>query len=171
MENQAGAGTVQVLLVAGEDHLDQAIRQILAEGSSRIELLVSRPRGGSPRSLPGDEGPRRHARRLPVRQAEGVIRYLDVDEIDWIEAANQYVRLHSGKKTYLIRESMARLESWLDPERFLRIHRSAIVHLDRVEELRMSSPAHRWAVLRNGESLRVSPQSWEALQAALLGCS
>jgi two-component system LytT family response regulator len=125
------------------------------------------PAGAEEATIPGRV--RRYARRLPARKAADVIRYFDVGQIDWIEAASQYARLHVGREAHLIRESMARLASWLDPEQFLRVHRSAIVNLDRIRELRTDSPSHRWAVLHDGTRLAVSPQSWEALKAALLG--
>ena len=61
--------------------------------------------------------------------------FVRLDEVDWIEAARNYVRLHVGAKTHLLRESLSHLETRLDPDRFVRIHRSAIVNLDRVKEL------------------------------------
>lgn len=151
---------IEVLIVAGEDQLRQAMLRLLEEGSAPLAINLRRSGAGKPE---------RYARRLPVRPKEGVIRYLAVENIDWIEAANQYVRVHTERKGHLIRESLARLESWLEPERFLRIHRSVIVNLERIEELRIESPTHRWAVLRSGQSLRVSPPHWEKLQAALFG--
>lgn len=163
-------GTIQLLVLAGEYPLREALRQFLEEGSAiTVAIRWQRAGGGLEGVSAAGARPERYARRLPVRKAADVVRYLDVEQIDWIEAASQYVRLHAGKEGHLIRESMARLASWLDPERFLRIQRSAIVNLDRVQELRTDSPAHRWAVLQNGKSLPVSPQFWEPLQAALLG--
>jgi len=119
---------------------------------------------------PGQEESHPYVRRLPVRRSGGVILYLAVEQLDWVEAADQYVRLHAGKERYLVRESMRCLESWLDPKRFLRIHRSVIVNLMRVRELRSESPKERWAVLVNGKSLQVSQGRWKALQDALMMC-
>ena len=73
--------------------------------------------------------------RLLVR-AEGRILFLRVDEIDWVGAQGNYAELHVGAGSYLVRETMAELEARLDPRRFLRVHRSTIVNLDRVRELR-----------------------------------
>lgn len=161
------AGAIQVLVLADEGSLRAAIDELFAEGM--VAAAVGWRRAPAVPEAARDAGTRRYVRRLPVRKPADVIRYLDVEQIDWIEAASQYARLHVGKEGHLIRESMARLASWLDPERFLRIHRSVIVNLDRVLEIRVDSPSRRWAVLRNGRSLPVSPASWETLQTALLG--
>ncbi|HEX2167087.1 MAG TPA: LytTR family DNA-binding domain-containing protein, partial [Longimicrobiales bacterium] len=72
--------------------------------------------------------------RLVVRSG-GRILILRVSEIDWIEAASNYVRLHAGGREYLLRETMTALESKLDPMEFVRIHRSTIVRVDRIREL------------------------------------
>ncbi len=74
------------------------------------------------------------AQRFMVRSAGRVV-FLKADEIDWIEAADYYARLHVGSSSYLLRESMNDLEATLDPNQFVRIHRSAIVNLDRVREM------------------------------------
>lgn len=73
--------------------------------------------------------------RLLVR-AEGRILFLRVAEIDWVGARGNYAELHVGAEAYRVRETMADLEARLDPRRFLRVHRSTIVNLDRVRELR-----------------------------------
>jgi DNA-binding LytR/AlgR family response regulator len=145
----------ELVIQGGVNELREALSRLFEAGSRPVDVTVH-------------WRPAHHARRLPIRPAEGVIRYIDVEQIDWIEAANQYAKLHVGKKGYLVREPMARLASWLDPGRFQRIHRSAIVRLDAVEELRLSPPR---AVLRGGAVLPVSPQRWTALQAALFGWS
>jgi two-component system LytT family response regulator len=93
--------------------------------------------------------------RLAIKTA-GRVFFLKVDEIDWIEAADYYVKLHVGGKSHLLRESMSRLERRLDPECFMRIHRSTIVNLERIKELR-SQPAGEFRVcLDDGTQLRLS---------------
>jgi two-component system LytT family response regulator len=72
--------------------------------------------------------------RLVIKSA-GRIVFLRVEEIDWIEAADNYVRVHAGRDAHLIRETLQSLEKRLDPCRFLRIHRSSLVNLDRIREL------------------------------------
>ncbi len=70
-----------------------------------------------------------------VVKTSGRIFFLDVGEIEWIEAADTYVRLHVGRESHLVRGTMNRLETKLDPNKFLRIHRSIIVNLERIKEL------------------------------------
>jgi two-component system LytT family response regulator len=75
-----------------------------------------------------------HIERLVVKQA-GRVFFLGVEEIDWVEAADAYVRLHAAGKSYLVRGALGVLESRLDPTKFLRIRRSAIVNITRIKEL------------------------------------
>jgi two-component system LytT family response regulator len=82
--------------------------------------------------------------------------YVDVAEIDWVEACANYLRLHAGKTTHLVRETMARIEARLDPSRFLRIHRSAIVAVDRVREIRPLFSGAYAVLLRDGTKLTLS---------------
>jgi len=87
-----------------------------------------------------------------------------VDEIDWIEAADYYVQIHVGPKAYLHRETMQRLEAELDPARFVRIHRSAIVNQTRIRELRHQGRRDMVVVLSDGAELRVARSHREKLQ-------
>lgn len=80
---------------------------------------------------------------------------LPVTKIDWIGADNYYARLHVGTKTHLLRESLSSLETRLDPSRFARVHRAAIVQLDRVKELR-TTPRGDEAILHDGSRIPVS---------------
>jgi two-component system LytT family response regulator len=100
------------------------------------------------------EAGREYMTRLSIKDA-GRVLFLDVAEVDWIEAADYYVQLHVGGKSYLHRESMQRLEERLDPGRFLRIHRSAIVNRQRVKELRHKG-RELVCVLASGVSLKVA---------------
>lgn len=72
--------------------------------------------------------------RIPVR-SEGRVRVVDLAEVDWIGAADNYVSLHAGNREYLVRDTVAHIEQRLDPAHFVRIHRSTIVRLDRIVEL------------------------------------
>lgn len=76
----------------------------------------------------------RYLERIVVK-SPGRIFFLDVAQIDWIEAADTYVRIHVGRDSHLVRGTMNRLETRLDPNRFLRVHRSTILNLKRVKEL------------------------------------
>src|ERR1700730_5660657 len=77
---------------------------------------------------------KKHLEKLIIRQG-GRVLFLRTDEIDWIEAAGNYVRLHAGKEEYLYRETMQKLEAQLNPDRFARIHRSTIVNIERIKEM------------------------------------
>src|SRR5215469_6298375 len=72
--------------------------------------------------------------RIAVRKNDRVL-LVALSEIDWIEAADNYVCLHCGPETHTLRETMTEMESRLDPARFVRVHRSAIVNIDRIKEL------------------------------------
>ena len=104
--------------------------------------------------------------RVTIKNAGSVI-FLPTTGIDWIEAADYYASLHVGEKTHLLRRSMNDLESDLDPAQFCRIHRSTIVNLDRVRELRFDSDAEYELVLADGTKLRLSRRYRKDLQARL----
>ena len=86
----------------------------------------------------------------------GTVFFLKTDEIDWISAEENYVRLHSGKASYLLREKISGLEAQLDPARFRRIHRSTIVNIDRIQRLHPHSHGDCHVVLLDGTELILS---------------
>jgi two-component system, LytTR family, response regulator len=100
--------------------------------------------------------------RIAIRDIGRVV-FVSVDEIDWIEAADYYVQIHVGPKAYLHRETMQRLEAELDPNRFVRIHRSAIVNQSRIRELRHQGRRDMVVVLSDGAELRVARSHREKL--------
>ena len=100
--------------------------------------------------------------RLVIRAA-GRITFLRVDEIDWIEAADNYVRVHVGKEAHLMRETLQSLEKRLDPGKFLRVHRSHLVNLERVRELRPIFHGDYLVKLVNGTELTLSRNYREKL--------
>jgi two-component system LytT family response regulator len=104
--------------------------------------------------------------RLTIKNAGAVI-FLPTADIDWIEAADYYASLHVGSKTHLVRRSMNDLESDLDPAQFCRIHRSTIVNLERVRQLRFDSDAEYELVLADGTKLRLSRRYRKDLQGRL----
>lgn len=92
---------------------------------------------------------------------------VEADDIDWIEAHDDYAGLHVGTQLYLLREPLHQLSLRLDPRRFLRIHRSAIVRLDRVAELEALPNRDCMLRLKNGTPLRASRTYIDPLRAAL----
>jgi two-component system LytT family response regulator len=91
-----------------------------------------------------------------VFKSRGSILFLPVSEIRWIAAEENYVRIATSSDTHLLRETMARLEERLDPEMFLRVHRSSIVNLQYVKEVRTESNGDFSVVLVNGQKVAMS---------------
>jgi two-component system LytT family response regulator len=94
-------------------------------------------------------------RRLVVRSGSSLV-FLQPEDVDWIEAADYYVQLHVGPSVHLLRESLHSLEARLDPAEFVRIHRSAIVNLDRVQAVRAERSGQSVVVLADGTCLKLS---------------
>jgi two-component system, LytTR family, response regulator len=91
-----------------------------------------------------------------VVKASGNVVFLDVDDVDWIEAAGVYVYLHAGPRVHLYRSSVTQLLQRLDPRRFVRVHRSAAVNMARIRELRARSHGDFTVVLQNGTEVAMS---------------
>jgi len=81
---------------------------------------------------------------------------ISVDDVDWVETYGNYLKLHAGAKTYLLRETMNNLAARVDPEKFPRIHRATLVNLDRVSELQPISGGQYAVVLDDGTTLILS---------------
>lgn len=98
---------------------------------------------------------RRKSERVVVR-TNGKVVFLRADEISWVEAAGNYVNLHAGNEAYVLRESMKNMETRLDPELFVRIHRSAIVNVNRIRELQPWFHGEYVVILHDGTRLMAS---------------
>jgi len=105
--------------------------------------------------------------RVAVRSGGRVV-FLKIDEIDWVEACDNYVCLHCGKDNHLLRETMSEIELRLDPARFIRVHRSAIVNLDRIRELQPWFRGDYRVILRDGTELTLTRTHREKLESRLL---
>jgi len=104
--------------------------------------------------------------RLVVKSG-GRLFFLRADEIDWIEAAGNYVRLHVGTEAHMLRETMNSIEARLNPELFVRIHRSHIVNIERIKELQPWFNGEYVVILRNSTRLTLSRGYREKLQERL----
>jgi two-component system LytT family response regulator len=104
--------------------------------------------------------------RIAVPRAGGVL-MLPADAIDWVEAVDYLTRLHAGRASHLLHESLASLERRLDPAQFVRVHRSAVVRLDRVRELRADARGALTVVLTDGTELPVSRRRRARVRALL----
>src|SRR5215469_6039449 len=105
----------------------------------------------------------RAAERLVVR-SQGRVQFLSIADIDWIEAAGYYACLHVGNDTHVLRRSLSELEQDLGDEKFIRIHRSIIVNVDRIRELEIQTGGEYEVVLRSKERLRLSRRYRKRLQ-------
>lgn len=115
-------------------------------------------------ALPGSAP--RGADRIVVRNRDAVT-FVRTETIDWVEAARDYVRLHVGREAHLIRETLSGVYGKLDPARFVQIHRSAIVNLDRIAELQPFFHGEYVAILNNGSRLKVGRRWRDGLARAL----
>ena len=97
----------------------------------------------------------REKQRIVVKSS-GRVFFVKVDDIDWIEAEGNYVRLHMGAQSHLLRETMKGMEAALDPERFIRIHRSTIVNTERIKELQPLFHGEYAVLLQDGTRLVAS---------------
>ena len=134
------------ILKAHDRHFTRRVLDFLAEAKS-----------GSPMD-----------RRLVVK-SEGRVVFLKMDEIDWIEAAANYVRLQAGSQSYLMREGIGHIAARLDSNQFLRIHRSIIVNVHRIKELQPCNRGEYMVILTTGKELSCSRGYRARLQQLIAG--
>jgi len=91
-----------------------------------------------------------------IVKAAGRIRFVKTDDISWIEADDKYVHLHTGKSAQMVRQTLGAMETQLDPVKFLRIHRSAIVNIERIQELQPMFGGEHVVVMEDGTKLTLS---------------
>lgn len=125
---------------------DQLKRAQAGELSQRLTALLAEVR---------PEPKTKHLERIAVKST-GRVTFVKVEDIDWVEAADNYVNLHAGSENHLHRETMASLESQLPPEKFIRISRSTIVNLDRIKELQPLFHGDYSVILNHGTKLTLS---------------
>lgn len=133
-------------------HLENRHRAALSEQLLSVVASLRRPAAPGPRIMV---------------KAGGRIVFLDVDGIDWAEAEGNYVRLHVGAESYLVRQTMVEVLTTLGETRFVRIHRSRLVNVGRIDELRVAGGGECDVVLRSGIRLGVSRTARESLQQRL----
>jgi two-component system, LytTR family, response regulator len=92
--------------------------------------------------------------------------FVEVNEIQWIEAADYYCCLHVGKNSLMLRETVKQLANTLDPKKFVRIHRSIIVNVGEVREIVRDGRSEGSVVLKSGQRLKMSKAGWQNLLAA-----
>jgi len=115
-------------------------------------------------ALRGESGKDRYPRRF-LAKSGNISSVVSASDIEWIEAADYYVCLHANGKTHLLRESIAAMESKLDPRKFVRLHRSAIVSINHVREIHRDGRTEGWVLLSTGERVRLNKTGWKKLIA------
>jgi two-component system LytT family response regulator len=143
------------------------IKALLEEvlGEQRAQALTA---GNGGAAVPaGATVPRaRYLDRLMVKH-DGRVFFVKVTDVDWFEASGNYVRVHVGRASHLIRETMHGIEAQLDPNLFARIHRAVIVNMDRIRELQPWFAGDYIVILRDGRQLKLSRTYREALQSRM----
>jgi two-component system LytT family response regulator len=135
---------------------DQRFDAALSRVKSRLDEVHRREFGASVvRALAAQPAPGPYLDRLAVKTG-GITRFVRVTDIDWIEAAGVYVDLHVSRKMILYRSSLSDLARLLDPRRFVRVHRSAIVNIESIEQLEPLSHGEFEVLLKSGSRCRVS---------------
>jgi two-component system LytT family response regulator len=131
--------------------------------TERFERALERAKArlGERKSVPGER-----PQRLAVRDGTRV-HVIPLEKLDYAEAQDDYVALHSGGKSYLKQQTIGSLESLLDPARFVRVHRSAIVNLERVARIEPYAKESRVAILTDGTRLPVSRSGYSRLLEAM----
>jgi two-component system LytT family response regulator len=176
---------LQAFEVAAVDYLvkpfdDERFEQSLARARRMLELEeVDKLRSRLLDVLRGERGERRsdavpaapgrggeYLERIPV-EMRGKVRVVPASEIEFIVASGPYAELYSGDRKYVIRESMQNLEDRLDPNKFIRTHRSVIVRIDLIETLHKGAGGDYEVQLKSGRRLRVSRSRLEALEKKL----
>lgn len=153
-----------------DDRFDQALQRArriieLNEVDRLRSRLLSVLQGerAMDRAVPTDGSREGYLERIPV-EMRGKVRVVPVAEIDFIVASGPYAELYSGDRKYVIREAMQTLEDRLDPDSFIRTHRSVIVRLDLIETLHKGAGGDYEVQLKSGRRLRVSRSRLEALE-------
>jgi len=148
----------------------EACRQRVAEVRRRGAEAVRPEHEGAPGEgeVPAHDPARRnpYLERLVIK-SRGRVFFMRIDALDWIEACGDYVSLHAGEKSWLLRRTMNEMEARLDPRAFARVSRSAIVQLDRVQELVPTARGEHIVRLANGRELKLTRLYREKLEALL----
>ena len=139
-----------------------------------VRRAVERIRGGA-RDTSGDlarllerlsQSAAPQAGRLPIKR-DGSVTFVRTDDIDWLEADGDYVRIHAGKATHVVRDTIAELTAKLPAERFVRVHRSIVVNTERIREVQPWFKGDYVLILNDGTKLR-SGRTYRAVVQALI---
>jgi two-component system LytT family response regulator len=152
---------IQAFDACALDYLLKPVREArLAQAVARAKAEILKRRAGEPSDA------------LPIRRvllrSGATSYYIDVDDIDWIEADTYYARIWTGARSHLLRQSLAQLETMLDPRRFVRIHRSAIVNARKVRAIGRVALGKYCVRLHDGRQLPMSRDRRRDVTALIL---
>jgi two-component system, LytTR family, response regulator len=146
------------------ERLATALERVRRKIAAETALLTREQLAAVLRGLQTSEDSKPYASRFLVRDGEKEI-LLSLEKIDWVEAAEYYCCLHCGGHSYMLRETISDLSERMDPMRFVRIHRSAVVNLDRIAEIYREGTAQGSIRLTGGQVLKMSRAGRERLLA------
>ena len=142
--------------------LSRARQRLQASSTAAVPAIEPAELAAAARS------PEQFAQRIVVKDGSKVT-IIPVERLDYVEAQDDYVELHSQKRGYLKQQTISSLEAALDPKQFVRIHRSCIVNIERVNKIEPYTKDSRVAVLQDGTQLPVSRSGYARLTALLEG--
>jgi two-component system LytT family response regulator len=155
---------VKAFVVQAVDYLLKPFdRERLGQALAKARDALARSRAAAPAAA---EVPATYLDRIAVKSIGKTV-FVSAAAIDWIETAGNYVCLHAGRETHLVRATMSQLESQLDPRRFVRIHRSTMVRIEAVKEIQPLFNGDQSVILANGDKVVLSRSYREKAQAAL----
>ena len=145
--------------------LDRAVKRVKEQqiGALGSELMTLVEERRATREAALEPEPATPLERIMIKERDALF-FVKTEDIDWIEAAGDYVSLHVGQKSHLLRESMSGMETKLDAKRFVRIHRSTIVNVERIKELRPYFHGDYIVYLKDKTELRLSRRYWNRLE-------
>jgi len=156
---------VQAFAVQAVDYLLKPFdRERLAQALAKAREFLQRREGVSVRPAEDRSG---YLDRIAVKSVGRTV-FVSAAAIDWIETAGNYVCLHAGKETHMVRETMSQLEGQLDPRQFVRIHRSTMVRIEAVREIQPLFNGDQAVILANGAKVVLS-RSYRSKAGAALG--
>lgn len=143
------------------ERLDQVLERVRAHlAQKRVQSDAAAARTPASEAVPPWLG------RIAIRSVGRTV-FVSADSVDWLETAGNYVCLHAGKDTHVVRETMNKLETQLDPAKFVRIHRSTMVRIEAIRELQPLFNGDRVVILHDGTKLTLSRSYRDRARAAL----
>jgi two-component system LytT family response regulator len=162
---------IRAFEVEAVDYLLKPINpERFARALARALAALERPESGATRKVQEFvervERSRRYLTRFVVRD-RSKLSFVRVEDVDWIDSASNYIRLHVDGRPSFVRETMKSIEARLDPDRFVRVHRSSIINIDRVASIEPSSHGEYIVTMRDGARLTTSRTHSERLRELL----